>query len=1262
VTSIGDNAFSGCIGFTKVINKSEHAYISLYYMNNLKKWYDEATGEEITYMYKGVAIREDYSEREKETGDTYTVTFITNGGTTVPSQSISKGKTVTKPADPVREGYDFMGWFLDSSCTTPYDFTKPVNADITLYAKWEPTGPTIEELTEIVSGMLKDDIAAEKIQIIGPSLKIADQEINIFEQEYKINISSMFGDKVEIPFEYNANDQSLKITVGTTVAKGEKTIVRKGGKPDPSRSFAMSYQQMKSFYRKLKFDKKAKMNDLYKKYAKFSSNLRKSKGSWGVDGDVSVFGYIDVKIAYDEKNKAWVPSKLNEGGVMMSFEGSGSYTAYPFAPPLSFVYLQAELDGEVDGTLRFVQDGTSFVNMDKGAMTADGEIGLSGAIGAGAEQIDLYAKGGVKGTLGAKTDIMPLAKLNGITASIGAFVEWCVFNIPPLTGSIKGTGFEWELYPERKMTKNILASTAAFHSPVKASSEQRMQLLGNSAGAIDASDSVYRFSDVNLTELGDDKLLLTYLDDSVTGADGKIKLMYRYYDGTNWSDGSVVSDKTYVDCYGTVSIVDGTPYIIYQGTESGINDTDDAGTVIGKLALYAARFNGTSFDEAVKIGETGKIRYSYLVCKLDGEPKAVWAQDAESSLESDHGDTTIYKCRLDNSAAPEIETTITGKSGRAVISGGSSGIKYVYYDGSTEVNVNGTEIDMSSYGDGVYSASFDGDRIYLLSGGRLYEYDGDIKDTGVNCGSLYRVVNGNAYYTVQEGYSSELYRKGLYSDTTAMRITDDGGFAGNFDVISGADTSHDKIAYAFQPVDEEKTNPYGLCTIKYTDNPVRYSASIKDIGYDVLDFAPGKSNKVYVTVENTGTEVLNNVMLTVNTKDGEIYNDKVVDSIEANEIKELILDMEFPDEYDGSEVNFSLTANEDLDKEANGAFCFEFSRVDLDITSSKNDEITVKEADSSPVNGVEVKLYDSFEDDSRLIRTVNVDTIAAGNSYSESITDEDWGKVTLDEASGFKDMVICVFTSEEENNLGNNSVVVSVDVNGKNEERKDDNKDADQNTGISENIISRTSSKNFTAGSDTYTVSWNSFVQFDGRKHNGVGTDASGNPASSKESGKKVSDLKVIITKNGEPVDPSKYTVKTKNNKNASVSIDGITVIQTNSKKLPSFTIKFKGKEYKDANKAAKNETFEFGIIPTELKQDLVTFDKVKTGKDGSVQIKQVTFKPEAGASGGPAPKPVKLKYKKQESKTDYVTSVNPDGSVMLIGKNNFFGSVVYKK
>ena len=66
----------------------------------------------------------------------YTVTFESNGGTEVAPQQVKQGATVTKPADPTREGYTFDGWYADEALTVPYDFSQPVTATLTLYAKW----------------------------------------------------------------------------------------------------------------------------------------------------------------------------------------------------------------------------------------------------------------------------------------------------------------------------------------------------------------------------------------------------------------------------------------------------------------------------------------------------------------------------------------------------------------------------------------------------------------------------------------------------------------------------------------------------------------------------------------------------------------------------------------------------------------------------------------------------------------------------------------------------------------------------------------------------------------------------------------------------------------------------------------------------------------------------------------------------------------------------------------------------------------------
>ncbi len=59
-------------------------------------------------------------------------------------QIVEENGTVTEPSPaPKAEGYDFGGWFTDSECTSPYDFSSPVTASFTLYAKWTAIEYTI---------------------------------------------------------------------------------------------------------------------------------------------------------------------------------------------------------------------------------------------------------------------------------------------------------------------------------------------------------------------------------------------------------------------------------------------------------------------------------------------------------------------------------------------------------------------------------------------------------------------------------------------------------------------------------------------------------------------------------------------------------------------------------------------------------------------------------------------------------------------------------------------------------------------------------------------------------------------------------------------------------------------------------------------------------------------------------------------------------------------------------------------------------------
>ena len=66
----------------------------------------------------------------------FMVKFETNGGSSVNSQSVSKDKTANVPAAPTKKGYTFAGWYSDKELTKEYNFTDPVTANTTLYAKW----------------------------------------------------------------------------------------------------------------------------------------------------------------------------------------------------------------------------------------------------------------------------------------------------------------------------------------------------------------------------------------------------------------------------------------------------------------------------------------------------------------------------------------------------------------------------------------------------------------------------------------------------------------------------------------------------------------------------------------------------------------------------------------------------------------------------------------------------------------------------------------------------------------------------------------------------------------------------------------------------------------------------------------------------------------------------------------------------------------------------------------------------------------------
>ena len=130
VTSIGGQAFMNCTSLTSI--RIPYGVSSIdgdvfKGCSNLKIFVENAT-------LKNNANLQVYGDNVIVV--TSTVTFNSNGGTSVDEQKVNFNEKATKPTDPTKTGYTFECWCSDETLDSVYNFNTPITNDITLYAKW----------------------------------------------------------------------------------------------------------------------------------------------------------------------------------------------------------------------------------------------------------------------------------------------------------------------------------------------------------------------------------------------------------------------------------------------------------------------------------------------------------------------------------------------------------------------------------------------------------------------------------------------------------------------------------------------------------------------------------------------------------------------------------------------------------------------------------------------------------------------------------------------------------------------------------------------------------------------------------------------------------------------------------------------------------------------------------------------------------------------------------------------------------------------
>lgn len=164
------------------------------------------------------------------------VKFDSNGGSIVESQTVIRGKTVIEPTNPTKNSYDFVRWNYNG---VEYDWTKPVEEDITLVAEW--TISLSEDEKNLIQA--KNELGPFDIYKAKPDLKTSAVNGKCKIVWRDANFDTLIREK---------DDISKKVTADITC--GSKTIAKSVIATIKASTYRYAVTQLRSGYKIVIYD------------------------------------------------------------------------------------------------------------------------------------------------------------------------------------------------------------------------------------------------------------------------------------------------------------------------------------------------------------------------------------------------------------------------------------------------------------------------------------------------------------------------------------------------------------------------------------------------------------------------------------------------------------------------------------------------------------------------------------------------------------------------------------------------------------------------------------------------------------------------------------------------------------------------------------------------------------------------------------------------------------------------------------------------
>ncbi len=136
--------------------------------HTFRGWYTDDETFTQAFNLASTPITGDISLYAKWDINSYTVTFVTYGGTAIDSQKVNYNELVVGPVTTAKEGHSFVGWYTDAGLNTPFDIANTeITGDIALHAKWDINPYTVTFVTYGGTGVSSQTVNYNEL-VVGP--------------------------------------------------------------------------------------------------------------------------------------------------------------------------------------------------------------------------------------------------------------------------------------------------------------------------------------------------------------------------------------------------------------------------------------------------------------------------------------------------------------------------------------------------------------------------------------------------------------------------------------------------------------------------------------------------------------------------------------------------------------------------------------------------------------------------------------------------------------------------------------------------------------------------------------------------------------------------------------------------------------------------------------------------------------------------------------------------------------------------------------